>query len=214
MSSPAPEPLEPSAPARQHKTWLWGANAVMALLYLRFAWTSLEFMQRTPQVSTAVQLVFSSLAAVLFVMRRGPKSESRVLLEWFCAVGGTFAVLLFRPVQGHDHLILTILQVVGMLFSITGLASLGRSFGIVPANRGVRRGGLYRIVRHPMYAGYSVSYSCFVLQNPSLENVVLLGTFLAFTILRIVMEEAHLSRDPLYSEMQQQVRWRLVPFVW
>jgi protein-S-isoprenylcysteine O-methyltransferase Ste14 len=205
---------ESSASAAKLKRWLWVSNVVMALLYLRFAWVSLEFMQRTPKVSTAVQLVFCTLAAALFAMRRGPKSESRVPVEWFCAVGGTFAVLLFRPVQGHDSLALTILQVAGMLVSITGLASLGRSFGIVPANRGVQRSGLYRLVRHPMYAGYVVSYSCFVLQNPSLENGVLLGTFIAFTILRIVMEEGHLSKDPLYREMQQQVRWRLVPFVW
>jgi|JI6StandDraft_1071083.scaffolds.fasta_scaffold88121_3 protein-S-isoprenylcysteine O-methyltransferase Ste14 len=203
-----------SPPASRFSRWLWISNLVMTLLYLRFAWVSLEFMKKTPQISTAVQLAFCTLAAVLFALRRGPKSESRVPLEWFCAVGGTFAVLLFRPVQGHDGLVLTILQVAGMLVSITGLASLGRSFGIVPANRGVQRSGLYRLVRHPMYAGYVMSYSCFVLQNPSLENGVLLGTFIAFTILRIVMEEGHLSKDPLYREMQQQVRWRLMPFVW
>lgn len=203
-----------SPPASRLSRWLWISNLVMTLLYLRFAWVSLEFMKKTPQISTAVQLAFCTLAAVLFALRRGPKSESRVPLEWFCAVGGTFAVLLFRPVQGHDGLVLTILQVAGMLVSITGLASLGRSFGIVPANRGVQRSGLYRLVRHPMYAGYVMSYSCFVLQNPSLENGVLLGTFTAFTILRIVMEEGHLSKDPLYREMQQQVRWRLMPFVW
>jgi len=205
---------ETSTPASRLKCLLWFSNLLMALLYLRFAWLSLVFMLKTPQISTAVQLAFCTLAAVLFSLRRVPKSESRVPLEWFCAVGGTFAVLLFRPVQGHDNLVLMIIQLVGMLVSITGLASLGRSFGIVPANRGVQRSGLYRLVRHPMYAGYVVSYSCFVFQNPSLENGVLLGTFVAFTILRIAMEEGHLSKDPLYREMQQQVRWRLLPFVW
>ena len=37
---------------------------------------------------------------------------------------------------------------------IAGKVVLGRSFGLVPANRGIVARGPYLLVRHPIYAGY------------------------------------------------------------
>ena len=194
--------------------WLWASNIVMGLLYFRFAYTSFKFLAATPQLSTIINFAFCTLAGIFLLIRRAPKSESRVLIEWFSAVGGTFAVLLFRPVAGYDHVVLTTVQIAGVCFSLTGLMSLGRSFGIVPANRGIQSHGLYRFIRHPMYAGYVVTFACFVAQNPSPSNLLLYMSFIAFKVLRITMEEAHLSQDPKYVEMKSRVRWRLIPFVW
>ena len=44
--------------------------------------------------------------------------------------------------------------VIGYTIAIWSVASLGRSFGIVVAVRGVVLDGPYRYVRHPMYLGY------------------------------------------------------------
>ena len=50
-----------------------------------------------------------------------------------------------------------LISTVGLLFVIAGKITLGRSFGIVPANRGVVAGP-YTLVRHPIYAGYLLSH--------------------------------------------------------
>ena len=46
------------------------------------------------------------------------------------------------------------------MFVIAGKITLGRSFGIVPANRGVVTAGR-TLVRHPIYTGYLVSHLAF-----------------------------------------------------
>ena len=47
-------------------------------------------------------------------------------------------------------------QLTGLLVE-DGKLSLGRSFGLMPANRGVVSTGMYRLVRHPIYLGYLVT---------------------------------------------------------
>jgi protein-S-isoprenylcysteine O-methyltransferase Ste14 len=93
------------------------------------------------------------------------------------------------------------------------LLSLGRSFGLVAANRGVRTGGLYRYVRHPAYSGYILAYSGYVLENPSLRNACLFAVVLVFEGVRIVEEERTLAGDPAYQEYRRRVRSRVVPYL-
>ena len=56
---------------------------------------------------------------------------------------------------------------------IAALLSLQRSFGIVPANRGIREGGLYRIVRHPLYAAELLVFLGVVLVTPTPWNILI-----------------------------------------
>ena len=96
---------------------------------------------------------------------------------------------------------------------IGGKVSLGRSFGLMPANRGIVSSGLYRLVRHPIYMGYLVTHVGFVLANPTLWNVLTLVAADLGLLLRAVCEERTLARDAAYRTYQQQVRWRVVPGV-
>ena len=57
-------------------------------------------------------------------------------------------------------------------FKLYGKLALGRSFGIVAANRGVVSSGPYRLVRHPIYLGYLVTHAGFLLSNMSARNVL------------------------------------------
>ena len=64
---------------------------------------------------------------------------------------------LLRPAPAlplAPELLTVALSACGLLVVIGGKLSLGRSFGLMPANRGVVSSGLYRIVRHPIYLGY------------------------------------------------------------
>ena len=48
----------------------------------------------------------------------------------------------------------SVLVLVGVVLATGAVLSLGRSLGIEAANRGVQTHGLYRFVRHPIYAAY------------------------------------------------------------
>jgi protein-S-isoprenylcysteine O-methyltransferase Ste14 len=121
-------------------------------------------------------------------------------------------MLLARPADGGlPQLPCELLQLGGVLFALAGLATLGRSFGLVAADRGLKTGGPYRFVRHPAYAGYLVAYIGYVLENPAPFNVLLLCVSTAFQLLRIREEEAVLAEDAGYRLYREAVPYRLVP---
>src|SRR2546430_13476301 len=70
----------------------------------------------------------------------------------------------FVPVTSEAVTVLV--SAVGLLIVIIGKLSLGRSFGLTPANRGVVSTGIYQFVRHPIYLGYLITHIGFVLANP------------------------------------------------
>ncbi len=88
--------------------------------------------------------------------------------------------------------------------------SLGRSFGIVAANRGVRTTGFYRFVRHPLYGSYLVGYLGFLLGNLSIWNVSLIVLTVLCQYARARAEERVLLQDPAYQAYAQQVRYRFI----
>jgi protein-S-isoprenylcysteine O-methyltransferase Ste14 len=102
-------------------------------------------------------------------------------------------------------------SVIGLGIVIAGKVTLGRSFGLMPANRGIVCTGIYRVVRHPIYLGYLITHVAFVFANPSAWNVAVLMIGDAALLLRAVCEEQTLARDTRYQEYQQLVRWRVCP---
>ncbi len=82
---------------------------------------------------------------------------------------------------------------------------------MVPANRGVREGGLYRVVRHPLYAGEIVFITGFMLVNPSVWNVIIWALDCVLQVCRARVEERFLSADPQYRSYCQRTRYRLLP---
>lgn len=187
---------------------------IMAGQYLYFAQRFLTHFMETGRVSTLLYLLLESLLVVLYLTRRFPKDVSFIPRDWIYATLGTWLSLLYLPSGADENWWLTGIQAAGTLIALTGVASLGRSFGIVPANRGVKTGGLYRLVRHPIYFGYLLTGLSLTAQNPVAWNagVLLCGTLCQ--VLRILREEALLSRDEAYRALMQRTRWRLLPGVW
>ena len=103
------------------------------------------------------------------------------------------------------------LSCVGLSVVIAGKISLGRSFALLPANRGVVSTGLYGLVRHPIYMGYLISHVAFLMANPTLWNIAALVVADAALLIRAVCEERTLAQDPAYREYQTRVRWRVAP---
>ena len=103
------------------------------------------------------------------------------------------------------------LVIVGMCIQLSAKVCLGLSFGVVAANRGVKVAGPYRLVRHPMYAGYTLSHVGVLLGMPSITNAMLyLGVFV-LQIIRISREECVLRQDRSYRDFAERVRYKLVP---
>ena len=75
--------------------------------------------------------------------------------------------------------------------------------------------GPYALVRHPMYASGSLYLLGTPLALGSYWGLVVLGAMMPCLLWRLVAEERFLAqRLPGYTEYQQRVRHRLVPFVW
>ena len=110
-------------------------------------------------------------------------------------------------------LVTTVLSAIGLAIAGVGKASLGRSFGLVPANRGVVVRGPYTLVRHPIYLGYLFTHAAFFAQYPTMWNGVVLVFADSALIVRALMEERVLSEDVEYQGYCQRVSWHLVPGV-
>ena len=95
-----------------------------------------------------------------------------------------------------------------------GVVSLGRSFGLIAADRGIKTSGAYRVVRHPLYAGYLLGYLGYLGVYPSLWNcVITVGTAVALNW-RAHVEERFLARDGAYRDYLGRVRWRFLPSIY
>jgi len=188
------------------------SRAVLVTLFVLFAWANFSHWRATGKPSGLGTTALEGWAAVLFLVRRPAERLSRRPLAWVAAPIGSFAMLLARPHDGGlPQLPCELLQLGGVLFALAGLATLGRSFGLVAADRGLKTGGPYRLVRHPAYAGYLIAYVGYVLENPAPLNFLLLCVSTAFQLVRINEEEAVLSADGGYRLYRERVPYRLVP---
>ncbi len=109
---------------------------------------------------------------------------------------------------------LELLFAVGTLLALISLLNLGRNFSILPQRRGISEGGLYRLVRHPIYLGESLMLLACLLSAPKGLNLLVFILFVPFLVLRIHSEEKLLCEQASYLRYRGSVRWRLVPYLW
>lgn len=160
-------------------------------------------------------LVLSESAVVLFMLIRRPTANiSQCLGDWLLAITATCAPLLIVPAEHvHPALVLPglVLVLVGNVVQAWAKLVLRRSFGIAPANRGVKVSGPYRFVRHPMYAGYLAAHIGLLALLFSPLNLLIYAIGWCAQIKRLMAEERLLSQDGTYRTYAYKVRWRLIP---
>lgn len=164
-------------------------------------------------VSLLYALQHGIIAVVLLVHRPANQASARpgdVVLGWV----GTLLPLAMRATTEPAGPLSLAIVVIGSLLASGAILSLGRSFGMEPAHRGLQTGKLYRIVRHPIYAAYLIIVGGFLTAYLSWWNGLVALTWLGVQIARIRREEALLSNDERYQRYAQEVRWRLVPRAW
>jgi len=197
------------------KAWEYFCNCMLVLFFLFFDFRMLVDFHLTHRISSLLVMVFET-AVVYFVFTRPlPRQSNASLYDWTVALAGTLIGALLRPAPGiHDTALFLTVQLSGIGISLFALFSLNRSFGLVAANRGVKTGGLYGVVRHPIYAGYFLSVGAFVFQNMTMANATIYVLFVALEIMRLISEERVLSEDPAYLSYTRRTRWRVLPFVY
>ena len=165
------------------------------------------WQERSPVL--ALLMAQPGLVAYLLLTRRSDVAEVPVYRK---TVAWTSALLPLGLQVGAPASWLSLLVVAaGLLLAAWSLWTLGKSFGIAPADRGLVRCGPYRLLRHPMYAGellavFGASWGCFTLWNLALWSLLLLSV-----ILRIHWEEQAVGG---YAGYSYQVHYRLIPGVW
>ena len=193
--------------------------AARAAIIVLFSMMAVRFgadFLKTGRVTGLLLLVSELLVVVLTVMRRSAAAVDRSMRARVLTVLSMLAPPLLQPAQVAAILpqaATVAASIVGLAIVISGKVTLGRSFGLMPANRGVVSSGVYRVVRHPIYLGYLITHVAFLLATPSAWNIGALVAADAALLLRAVCEEQTLARDAQYRAYQQVVRWRVCPGV-
>ena len=172
-----------------------------------------DFLE-TGRLTGLLLLASETLVVMLTVLRRATSVIDRSHRARILTAVSMTGPVLVRPAAVAalaPEMATALLSAVGLSIVIAGKISLGRSFGLMPANRGVVATGLYRLVRHPIYLGYLVTHAGFVAANPTVWNLVMLVVADLALVWRAGCEEETLQRDAAYQAYQQRVRWRVVP---
>lgn len=207
-----------AAAARRLTSWpSWLVGVVLAVTWGWFAVANFLTWRHTHHPTGLGASLLELTAAVFFLLRRPARVTSSSYLAWSATAVASFGMLAARPggepVAGLESL-WGVLQLLGWGLAVVCISTLGRSFGLVAANRGVVTRGPYRLVRHPIYSCYVLTQAGYLLENPTTRNLVVIFGTMAFQLLRIRTEEECLVQDPEYAAYRGRVRWRLVPGVY
>jgi protein-S-isoprenylcysteine O-methyltransferase Ste14 len=180
------------------------------VLWGPFAWRMLH-----AENPYAAAVMLSEFAVLVFTLLRRPTNAISVNLgDWMLACTATFAPLLVIGADNSFPQLANVglfMLIVGNVWQAAAKLVLRRSFGIAPANRGVKVSGPYRYMRHPMYAGYLFVHIGVLIVMFSWHNLLVYAIGWAAQVRRLLAEERLLSNDPVYAEYMGQVRWRLLP---
>jgi protein-S-isoprenylcysteine O-methyltransferase Ste14 len=190
------------------------SRVAVSTLFVVLAWKVFVDFVETNRTTDLLLLIGQLLVVVLTCLRRPASVIDRRAGVRFVATVSMMAPLLSRPSQMPSlipEVTAALFVSIGLVVVVVGTISLGDSFGVLPANRGVKRRGLYRIVRHPIYLGYLITHIPFIAAHPSSWNLAVLIVGDAALIVRALYEEQTLGRDPQYVQYCQAVKWRLVP---
>lgn len=183
-------------------------------MLIALAWLAVSRMLPTvhqhPQV---IVFLSAELLGVVLILLQRRGEVATTLRPVLLGLAGTACPLILLPIgqQIVPDIVSTLLITGGVSLSILAKLSLRRSFGLVAANRGVKRNGLYRFVRHPMYSGYIVNHIGILLLFLSTWNVAVIVLCWLLLWMRTGEEEKVLLKDPAYRNYAAHVRSRLIP---
>jgi len=210
-----PDPILESAPrTRLVAACDLGERLIVLALYLGLVWRLIAAWRVEGQLANLLLIPSEGLVVIFLLLRRGTTSISTRWQDWLLALLATLSPMLVRPGVG-DALVPPVvgatLLFMGTIVQVHAKLTLGRSFGCVPAHRGLQLAGPYRFLRHPMYAGYLLGHVAFLLMNPIPWNIAAYVVCYALQIPRLLAEERLLAKDEQYRAYQATVKYRMIP---
>lgn len=212
-----PAGITVSAPdARRRDLGELASKTIIVVLFSLMAVRLAADARATGHITGVLLMVSEALVVVLTVFRRPAGLVDRTARARLLTALSMFGPPLVRPASltaVAPETITALITGVGLLVVVSGKLSLGRSFGLAPANRGIVCSGIYQFVRHPIYLGYLLTHIGFLLANPTPWNLSLLICADIALMFRAMLEEQALGVDLGYREYMQHVRWRILPGV-
>ena len=138
---------------------------------------------------------FYALIILFYFLRSTASSTSRSFVTNTIAVLTTFSPsalsLLSEAELSRPEIVFLadFMIVLGMILSIFSLASLGRSFSIIPQARKLVKSGPYRLVRHPIYVGELIGLFGVVLVGISISKMAIFFLIVGCQTYRAIQEE-------------------------
>lgn len=170
----------------------------------------------SPTLTLTLVIAGEIVTLSIYLAARATKAEAVRPIALVSTLFGTFFFYFIVLDQGEVLAPLVITasaQILAITWQIVSKLSLGRSFGLLPANRGVVTHGTYKIVRHPIYLGYLIGHMAFLFASFSWRNFGLFCVLYFFQCLRIWEEEKLLKNDPTYRQYMLKTPYRLLPGV-
>jgi protein-S-isoprenylcysteine O-methyltransferase Ste14 len=192
------------------------ARAIVIVLFSLMSANLLGDFLRTGHVTGLLLLASEALVVVLTLVRRRPHLVDRstaAVVTTTLSLAGPPLIRTTGDLSVVPDAVTAVVSATGLALVILGKLALGRSFGIVPANRGVVIRGPYGLVRHPIYAGYLLTHIAFLVAHPSAWNLTVLLVADAALVFRALIEERVLGADETYRSYCRRVSWHLVPGV-
>jgi len=175
-----------------------------------------------------IYLARKSPAALQRRMRAGPRAETRTAQK--IIITGSFVTLvLMMAFSAFDHrsgwsgvpgwlcVLGDVLVAAGLTIAMLVIVENSYAAATVTVEAGQRlaSGGLYKLVRHPMYVGNVIMMVGMPLALGSYWGLVFVIPGIAVLVFRILDEEQLLTNElPGYRDYAQRVRYRLLPYVW
>jgi protein-S-isoprenylcysteine O-methyltransferase Ste14 len=154
------------------------------------------------------------LLLILVVVRTKHKAIDRNFFHQAVAMVAFFSGLAFFGEKTDDATLLLAARIVTSLALILGILTqlnLGRSFGILIAQRRIKTNFLYSLIRHPMYFTDILLKVGLLLKMPSWPNTAVLLFGVACYVYRAILEERFLAQNPDYCDYMKRVKHRFLP---
>jgi len=192
------------------------SRAMIVVLFTIFSMNLFGDFMRSGHVTSLLVLAGESLVVILTIFRRKAQLVDRSVAAAVITTVSVAGPPLLRVSDAtplRPDAATAIVCALGLVLVVVGKMALGRSFGLVPANRGVVVRGPYMFVRHPIYTGYLITHVAFLVANPVPWNAAIIVFADTLLVVRALMEERVLSNDAAYQGYCRRVGWHLVPGV-
>lgn len=156
----------------------------------------------------------AGLMGVLSLVRVPPTTSTISLSSVVSTAAMMITPTLMRPGTLATGLLLdcaVAIELVGVVFGQGSRLYLGRSFGLLPANRGIVSNGPFALMRHPIYVGWFILATGYAMAYPSWRNLFVILLTLPFMMWRIRLEEELLTQDPEYRAYCRNTPYKLIP---